>query len=125
VAGTPSLNITLHPFFGYRVLALGTALAATLNFGILYGSFHRRISPVSHHALLGHLVRVSAAATIMGGAAWASHLGLTALLDPRNLASRFLLAMLPVVVGVAVYAACARALRIPELEHYLRRLRRH
>jgi putative peptidoglycan lipid II flippase len=125
VAGNLALNITLHPFFGYRVLALGTALAATLNFGILYGSFHRRISPVSHHALLGHLVRVSAAATIMGGAAWASHLGLTALLDPRNLASRFLLAMLPVVVGVAVYAACARALRIPELEHYLRRLRRH
>jgi putative peptidoglycan lipid II flippase len=125
VAGNLALNITLHPFFGYRVLALGTALAATLNFGILYGSFHRRIAPVPHRALLGHLARVSLAAAIMGGAAWACHLGLTGLLDPRNLVSRFALALMPVLVGVAVYAACARALHIAELDHYLRRLRRH
>ena len=124
VAGNLALNLTLHPIFGYRVLALGTALAATLNFAILYGAFQRRIAPVGHRALAGHLARVSAAAAIMGAAAWGTHAGLAAVLDPRDLISRFALALIPVLVGVAVYVLGARALRIPELEHYLRRLRR-
>lgn len=125
VAGNLALNLTLHPFYGYRVLALGTALAATLNFGILYVSFHRRIAPVDHRTLGAHLGRVCLAAAIMGLAAWGSHTALELLLDPRNLVSRFAMALVPVLIGVAVYGACARALHIPELDHYLRRLRRH
>ena len=125
VAGNLALNVTLHPFYGYRVLALGTSLAATLNFGMLYWSFHRRIAPVAHAALLRHLARVSLAGAIMGAAAWGSHALLAALLDPRSLVSRLALAVVPVLVGVAVYGLSARALAIPELEHYTRRLRRH
>jgi putative peptidoglycan lipid II flippase len=124
VAGNLALNLTLNPLYGYRVLALGTALAATLNFGILYVSFHRRIAPIDHRGLAAHLGRVCLAAAIMGLAAWGSHSGLTYLLDPRNLISRFAMALVPVLVGVAVYGACARALQITELDHYLRRLRR-
>ncbi len=125
VAGNLALNLTLHPFFGYRVLALGTALAATLNFVTLYLSFHRRIAPVDHRALGAHLGRVCLAAAVMGLSAWGSHAALTHLLDPRNLVSRFAMALVPVLVGVGVYGWCARALHIQELDHYLRRFRRH
>lgn len=125
VIGNLALNLTLHPFYGYRVLALGTALAATLNFGILYIAFHRRISPLPHRALLGHLGRVTLAATIMGAGVWAAHLGLAFIFDPRNLVARLILALVPVLIGVVIYAVGAKALRITELDHYLRRLRRH
>jgi putative peptidoglycan lipid II flippase len=125
VAGNLALNIGLHPIFGYRILALGTALAATLNFAILYFSFHRRIAPVPHRALLGHLTRVGLAAGAMGVSVWACHRGLAAILDPHNLASRFALALVPVMAGIAVYAFGARALRIRELDAYLRRIHRH
>ncbi len=125
VIGNLALNLTLHPFYGYRVLALGTALAATLNFGILYFAFHRRISPLSHRVLLTHLGRVSLAAAIMGAGVWATHFALAHIFDPRNLVARLILALVPVLIGVIIYAACARALKITELDHYMRRLRRH
>jgi hypothetical protein len=48
VAGNLALNVVLHPIYGYKVLALGTSLAATLNFTILYSSFHRNIAPIPH-----------------------------------------------------------------------------
>ena len=124
VAGNLVINIVLHPIYGYRVLALGTAIAATLNFGILYVSFHRRVAPIANRALLGHLVRVSLAAGVMGAATWASHAGIAAMLDPRSFLARLVLALGPVVIGVAVYGVGARALRIPELDHYLRRFAR-
>jgi putative peptidoglycan lipid II flippase len=124
VAGNLVINIFLHPIYGYKVLALGTAIAATLNFGILYISFHRRVAPLANRALLGHFLRVSVAAGVMGAATWGCHAGLAAMMDPRSLLARFILALAPVVIGVAVYAVGARALGIPELEHYLRRLAR-
>lgn len=124
VAGNLLINVFLHPIYGYKVLALGTAIAATLNFGILYVAFHRRVAPIANRALLGHFLRVSVAAGVMGAATWACHAGLAAMMDPRHLLARFVLALAPVVIGVAVYAVGARALGIPELEHYLRRLAR-
>ena len=124
VTGNLALNIALHPFYGYRVLALGTALAATLNFAILYGSFHRRIAPIAHRALLGHLARVGLASAVMGAAVWGSHAGLASVVDGGSLAARAVRAFGPVIAGVLVYLAAAHALRIEELSHYARRLRR-
>jgi hypothetical protein len=79
---------------------------------------------VPHRALIVHLGRVSVASAVMGVAAWACHAGLAALLDPHNLGSRFALALVPVLLGIAVYAAGARLLRIREIDVYLRRLHR-
>ncbi|HLU65059.1 MAG TPA: lipid II flippase MurJ, partial [Kofleriaceae bacterium] len=124
VAGNLALNIALHPIYGYRILALGTALAATLNFIILYGAFQARVARVRHRAVLGHLARVLAATAVMGAAVWASRAGLERALDGASLPARALLALGPVVAGVAVYALAAHLLRIEELGHYLRRLRR-
>ena len=124
VAGNLALNIVLHPIYGYRVLALGTALAATLNFLILYLSFHRNVAPVPHRQVLGHLARVALASAVMGAAVWGTLAGLERLDLGPGLAARAIRALGPTLLGLAVYAAAARALHIEELAHYLRRLRR-
>jgi putative peptidoglycan lipid II flippase len=124
VAGNLALNIVLHPIYGYRVLALGTALAATLNFAILYASFHRNIAPVPHRQVLGHLTRVCLAAAVMGVSVRLALAGLERLDLGPGLAARAARAFGPILLGMLVYAAAARALHIEELAHYLRRLRR-
>ena len=124
VAGNLALNVVLHPIYGYKVLALGTSLAATLNFAILYSSFHRNITPIPHRRVLGHLARVCLASAVMGAAVWAALAGLERLDLGPSLAARAARAFGPVLLGVAVYAAAARALHSEELAHYLRRLRR-
>jgi putative peptidoglycan lipid II flippase len=124
VAGNLALNIGLHHIYGYRILALGTALAATLNFAILYFSFNRRVAPIAHRRVLGHLARVALASALMGAAVFGSLEGLRALDLGPYLGARSLRALVPVIVGIGVYALAARALHIEELTHYLRRLRR-
>ena len=124
VVGNLALNIALHPVYGYRILALGTALAATLNFAILYGAFQSQVARVPHRAVVGHLARVLLAAGAMGAAVWASHAGLVDLVPGTGIGARALHALGPVLIGIAAYAAAAYLLRIEELGHYLRRLRR-
>ena len=124
VVGNLALNIVLHPIYGYRVLALGTALAATLNFVTLYTSFHRHVAPVPHRQILGHLTRVALAAAVMGAAAWGVLAGLRALDLGPGLSARAMRALLPTLAGIAVYAATAYLLHVEELAHYVKRLRR-
>jgi putative peptidoglycan lipid II flippase len=124
VAGNLALNLALHPIYGYRILALGTALAATLNFAILVVAFHRKVAPIDLGKLLRHFGRVLLAAGVMALAVWQSHRGLAAWVDDRSFGGRALLAFGPIVLGLVVYAVSARALGIEELGHYLRRLRR-
>lgn len=115
VAGNLALNFTLHPLYGYRILALGTAAAALLNFGVLYTMFHRRIHPVAHRDLFLYLVRVGAASTAMGACVWASWQGLRALVGIDGFGARLLGVLGPVAVGVVVYVLACRVLRIEEL----------
>jgi putative peptidoglycan lipid II flippase len=124
VAGNLLLNVTLHPIYGYRILALGTAAAALLNFGVLYVMFHRRIHAVAHRDLLAYLARVGAASAAMGACVWASWQGLRALAGIDGFGARLLGALGPVVVGVIAYVLACRALRIEELDLMLARVRR-
>ncbi len=124
VAGNLIINVTLHGTYGYRVLAFGTAAAAILNFGFLYGAFHKEIAKIPHRAIVGHVLRVGLAGAIMGVAVWASHRGLASQLSNASLGARAVLAFAPIVVGIAVYAAACAALRIDELSHYWGKLRR-
>jgi putative peptidoglycan lipid II flippase len=118
------LNITLHPHFGYRVLAAGTAAAAIVNFAILYVMFGRAVTRLPHAHLLGYLARVGVAATIMGAAVWASYRGAVDWLGTAGLTARLLGALGPITAGALVYALACRALRIEELGSLSRRLSR-
>jgi putative peptidoglycan lipid II flippase len=124
VAGNLILNITLHPLYGYRVLALGTAVAALLNFGILYAMFHRRVHAIHHMDLLIYALRVLAASAIMGAVVWASYRGVVNLMGTSGFGVRLVGALGPVLVGALVYAAACHALRIEELKHYTEKLGR-
>lgn len=124
VAGNLIINITLHPVYGYRILALGTAAAAILNFMVLYTMFHSRIRAIAHRDLLVYLARVGAAAGVMSAAVWATWWGIRGFVGVDGFGVRLLGALGPVAVGVAVYAAACRVLGIEELGHLLSRLRR-
>ncbi len=128
VAGNLIANILLHPHYGYRVLALGTALAALLNFTILYVMFHRAIAPIAHRALVVHLAKILVAAGVMAAAVWGCARGLDELFGHASLLARLADALIPVGVGGAVYALACHALHVDELraisDKLLRRLRR-
>jgi Na+/proline symporter len=59
----------------------------------------------------------------MGALVWAAARGVEAVVDTDAFAGTLLAVALPVVVGVASYAALAFALRVPELEHVARLVR--
>jgi putative peptidoglycan lipid II flippase len=124
VGGNVILNVALHPVFGYRVLALGTALAATLNFAVLYTMFSRRIARIGHAGMAVYLARVVVAAGMMAAAVYGARVGLAALVPGASIPARALVALVPVVVGGLVYAVACWAMRIEEIGTYLRRLRR-
>ena len=124
VAGNLLINVTLHPIYGYRILALGTASAALLNVAVLYVMFHRRIHAVPHRDLAVYLMRVAAAGAVMGACVWGAWQGVRALVGIDGMGARLLGVLAPVTVGVAVYALACRALRIEELSQIVARLRR-
>jgi putative peptidoglycan lipid II flippase len=124
VAGNLAISISLHPVYGYRILALGIAVAATLNFTVLYAMFSARIARVRHLRLLGHLLRIGAASAVMGAAVWGSYRALADLLGEDGLGPRAAVVFLPIGAGVLTYALACRLLRVDELAHYTGRLRR-
>jgi putative peptidoglycan lipid II flippase len=124
VAGNVIANSLLHPSYGFRVLALGTAISALLNCGVLYVMFHRRITPIDHGALLAYLARIGLAAGVMGGVVWLVHAGLDRTVGHVGTARRLVETLVPAVVGAVVYAAACAALRVEELRSFTGRLTR-
>lgn len=128
VVGNVIGNALLHPIYGYRVLALGTALSALINCSILYVGFHRNIAAIPHRALIAYVMRIGAASLVMAAAAWATARGLDVALGHDAFAARVAIVAAGVVVGGVVYAGVCAALRIDELGHFAgalaRRLRR-
>jgi hypothetical protein len=67
-----------------------------------------------------------AAALLMAPVAWLAAAALEGWLGTRGLPAQLAVGLLPVVVGVAAYAAASRLLRIPEaeaVESFVRRRR--
>ncbi|HUQ05868.1 MAG TPA: murein biosynthesis integral membrane protein MurJ [Kofleriaceae bacterium] len=124
VAANVILNYFLHPIYGYKILALGTALSAVVNCAILYVGFHRRIAPIPHGALLMYLLRIGVAAAVMGGATWGVAYVMDGQLGHTSFAARCADAMIPVTVGAAVYAIMCAVLRVEELDQFLGKLQR-
>jgi putative peptidoglycan lipid II flippase len=124
VAGNLVLNITLHPHYGYKVLALGTAIAAILNFTILFVAFRTRVSRLDGRALLWYLARIGIAAGVMAAAVYGTHRASVEMLGTDGFLARAADGLVPVAVGAVVYAAACHALHIDELRALVRRLKR-
>jgi len=128
--GSISLNIALnwylifHAGFGHRGLALSTALAATLNFLILYVLMHRTAGTLHTGQLLSAGVRCGLAAAAMGAACWAATTWLHAWLFEAPFVVR--LVSLGVVVGAggAIYLLLCLAFRVESTRDALAAIRR-
>lgn len=116
--GSIGLNVGLnwwfifHLGFGHRGLALSTAIAATLNFLVLYALMHRQAGTLESRRSLGTLLRCGVAAAALGCAAWAGliwgHPWLFEAAFPVRVAA--LLGL--VAAGAVVYLLACLALRV-------------
>jgi putative peptidoglycan lipid II flippase len=122
-----ALNVALWPVLGHRGVALGTSVAAWVNFLILLFAFRRLHGGLAGPSLTRQLGRVLLACVPMAVAAKATLEGAAQLClhaEVRGLPRQLLVGLVPVVVGAAVYLAAARVLRLPELEELVSALRR-
>jgi putative peptidoglycan lipid II flippase len=125
MAANVAVNALLHPWLGYRGVALGTALAAAANFALLLAAWRRLHGGTPDARLLAQLGRVLLASGAMAAVAWAAHHGLAvALGSAGGVGARLVLVFGPIAAGVAAYAGAAHALRIAELAELVAMLRR-
>lgn len=114
----------LHDRGGFEALAASTAATAALNAGLLYVAIDRLVTRLPHRALAAHLARVIAAAAIMGVAVYGAADLLEREVGGNGLTARAITALVPVVIGAAVYALATVALRVPEAQAIVARMRR-
>jgi len=122
-----TINLLLVRVMGYRGLALGTAIAAMFNAGMLLWLLRRRLGGLEERRVLIALVKISAASAAMGAAAFFTSSWLASLMPPANSLSRAIELGAAIGVGVLVLVAAARLLRLAEFDEafdrVLRRLR--
>jgi putative peptidoglycan lipid II flippase len=122
------LNLTLVRVLGYRGLALGTALAALFNAGVLLYLLHRRLGGLDERHVLIAMLKIGVASAAMAGAALATHDGLGRVMASASFLHQAARLLIAILSGMVVLALSARGLRIREFEEatgrVLRRFRR-
>jgi putative peptidoglycan lipid II flippase len=128
------MNITLHPHYGYRVLALSTSVGAAVNLLVLLLVFLRRHGGLLQPAQILALLRMAVAAVVMGLVLW---MLAPLLLGPAVHATGWLpgpggvplwraISGLGLLVGLGglVYTGLCGLLQVGELDDLLSALRR-
>jgi putative peptidoglycan lipid II flippase len=110
--------------WGHVGLALSTSAVALVNCAVLAVVLRRRAGGMEGRLLLGTILRVVAAAAVMGGAAWLASRASQHLLPGRGAGPRALQLVLGVGTGVLVYGALVAALKVREVNLVLEVLRR-
>jgi len=118
------LNLALYPVLGFRGVALGTSLAAGVNFAVLLLAWRRLHGGLGGAGLLRQLGQVLAASAVMALVAWGAVAGLGAVGPAAGLGRQLLLGLGPVAAGAAAYFGAARLLGISELGDLAEALRR-
>jgi putative peptidoglycan lipid II flippase len=116
------LNIWLYRTIGYRGLALGTAIAATINAGLLLWILARRIGGMDGRRVSITLAKILVASAVMGAAAYYSELWLHHLLPQPSVWHRVARVGGAVAAGLGVLTLAAAALRIEEFDVAMRRI---
>jgi putative peptidoglycan lipid II flippase len=105
-----------HARFGFRAIAVGTALGSIVNTALLVGFFERRVGGLFGHGLFRPIARMAVAAAAMGALSWASAAGLERLVGTRGLWAQLVTGLVPVLAGVGLYGLLTHALRVGEAE---------
>ena len=117
------LNLVLDAWMGFTGLALGTAIAANLNAGLLLVALSRRIGGVDGRRLGLSLAKIGLASLLMGLAAWSGERWLRDLLPGDGLVVRGVRVFTAIGGSVGVLAAAAWILRLEEFNQALGRIR--
>ena len=110
-------KLALVPFFHEIGLATATSLGAVVNLILLLRLLQKKI-PLAWQGIVPFLAKSIAAAATMGLFVWLAAFGPT---YPRSLAGRLAQAMIPITIGMTCYFCCTLALRIPEMNYFLRK----
>jgi putative peptidoglycan lipid II flippase len=124
MASNVVLNVTLWPVLGFRGVALGTSLAAGVNFAVLALAWRRRHGGLGGSGIVRQLARVVVASVVLGLAAWGAERALAGVLPPRGFGRQLVLGLAPVAAGALAYLGAARALGVAELGELATALRR-
>ncbi len=122
-----ALNIWLNAVMGFKGLALGTSIAASVNAGLLLYFLRRKIGGLDGPRIVRTLVKIVVAAAVMGVAVYAVEAWLHGLMPARAVVPGLLRIAGSIGAGLLVLAGVARLLGIEELneatERVLSRLR--
>jgi putative peptidoglycan lipid II flippase len=116
------LNVSLHSVMGYRGLALGTGIAATVNAGILLFLLARRLDGLETPRVLKSLVKIAIASAVMGVAAYFSEAWLHGRFPARALWPHAVRVFGGIGAGLATLALAAWVLRIEEFSQAITRV---
>jgi putative peptidoglycan lipid II flippase len=116
--------LLLHDRLGFRAIALGTALGALVNVGILLSAFEGRVGGLRGQGLVRAFARMAVAAALMAAVSAAAAFALEEAVGDAGLAARLVTGLAPVAIGVPVYLGLARVLGIVEVETLFQALRR-
>ena len=128
VAANALLNIVLVQYLGYRGLALGTSIAALLNAVLLMAFLRRRIGGLEGRRVASSFARIVLASIVMAAAVLLVDGAGAAWLPGNSLLRQIVRLGAAIGVALAVVAAAAHVLHIPEFREgmamVLRKIRR-
>jgi putative peptidoglycan lipid II flippase len=109
-----AVNLTLHERYGFRAIALGTALGAIANVLLLLGVFEVRQGGLLQGGSARSLVKMAVAAAAMAGALVPAAAWLETTFGSQGLGPQLATGLLPVLLGLLVYGGLSVLLRSPE-----------
>jgi putative peptidoglycan lipid II flippase len=116
------LNLALNAAMGFRGLALGTAIAANLNSGLLLFLLARRIGGIDGRRIWLSFAKILAASAIMGAATYFAEAALADLFASGRLVDRVIRVGGAIAAGLGTLALSAWALGIQEFHAALGRV---
>jgi putative peptidoglycan lipid II flippase len=116
------LNLALVRVAGFRGLALGTAIAATLNAALLLWLLRGRIGGLNTRQNARAFALITIASLLMGAAAWGTQRGLEIALPGNGTLDRALRVFSSIAVAIGVLVGVARVLHIEEFKEALGRV---
>ena len=117
-----ALNLWLNSVYGFKGLALGTALAAVVNAALLLTVMSRRIGAGEAGRIAVTFGKVCVAAAVMGVAAYYTENWLHAQFSDPSLIHRSIRVFGAIVAALGVLALTAQALRLEEFRVALARV---
>ncbi len=108
------INLVFYDRFGYRAVALGTALGSLANVAVLLVAFERRVGGLRSAGWGAALARIVTASAVMALLAWLAARALEARVGSHTLPAQLATGLLPVLLGIGVYGLAAHWLGVPE-----------